>query len=150
MSIMPETLAAKRALVAELCRPLLLPLLADGHVVPLVLRNDFQFAPLPEAPGFELARLLAPAGHSATLLRGAEYAHSAAFAAPQAVRVEVLAGALLWWQASWGARAAPDAYRRLAVGSITSLAPGEEHSYLCLVPCLTYNLFTPAIDDVLA
>jgi hypothetical protein len=147
MTIMPESYAAKKALIAELCRPLAVTLLANGEAVCVRIPATFQFTPLTQAPGFELARLLAPAGHSATLLRGIDGAHSPRFATAQAVRLEVLAGALLWWQEAQGPKGDPNSYRRLDVGDITELGPDEQHSYVALSPCLTYNLFTPALEE---
>jgi quercetin dioxygenase-like cupin family protein len=147
MTTMPETYAAKRTLLAELCRPLLLDVATNGRSTPLILRTDFQFAPLPEAPGFELARLLSPDGFSATLLRGQDGAHSPRFATPHAVRVEVLVGSLYWWQESLGEPGEPDAHRKLTRGDVIHLAPNEPHTYRALSMCLTYNVFSPAAPE---
>ncbi len=146
---MPEAYAAKQALLVDLCNPLLLQVSSNGIERPFLLSKDFQFVPLPDAPGFELARVLAPAGFSATLLRGTDGAHSPRFAAPQTVRVEVLAGKLLWWQAGWGPQETNDSYRLVKRGDVLLLDPDEEHTYRALSQCLTYNLFSPAIEDVL-
>lgn len=147
MTTMPEAYAAKQALLAELCRPLLLDLTSNGASQPLYLRQDFQFAPLPDAPGFELARLLAPLGHSATLMRGSAGAHSPVFSAPQSVRVEILAGRLRWWQESFGGQDCNDAYRVVGKGDVLLLSPNEPHTYRALSPCLTYNLFNPDMPE---
>lgn len=120
----------------------LLPLLVDGAHKPLVLSGGFQYHPLPGAHGFMLARLLAPAGHSCTQLRGVCGAHSPRFAVPQAVRCELQIGELLWWQESQG-----EAYRLLQPGAVAELAPGEVHSYHVVADCQLYNIFSPALPD---
>lgn len=120
-----------------------LPLTVNGVPCPLVLHGGFQFHPLPAANGFMLARLLAPAGHSCTQLRGVCGAHSPRFSTSQAVRCELQVGELLWWQQSLG-----EAYRLLRAGDVVELAPGEEHSYHVVADCQLYSIFTPALDDV--
>lgn len=145
--IMPDAYAAKEALIAGLCKPLLLDVSANGNPSHIHLPNNFQFVPLEQAPGFELARLLAVPGHTQTLLRGFEGAHSPSFSTPQTVRVEVLAGALLWWQESQGKKGDPAAYRRIEQRDVVYLDNNEAHSYVALMPCLTYNIFTPSLSE---
>lgn len=147
MTTMPNAYAAKLTLLEELCRPLLLELTTNGQPAPLVLPATFQFEHLPDAPGFELARLLSPTGYSATLMRGEIGAHSPVFAAPQAVRIEVLAGRLRWWQRSNGEQDCNESYQVLERGAVVNLSPGEEHTYRSLSACLTYNLFSPAVPE---
>lgn len=119
-----------------------LPLTVNGEVMPIVLDGGFQFHPLPKASGFMLARLLAPAGHSCTVLRGVVGAHSPRFSVWQAVRCELQLGELLWWQASQG-----EALRLLQPGDVAELAPNEAHSYHVVADCQLYSIFTPSLED---
>jgi hypothetical protein len=120
----------------------LLPLTVNGESVPMVLGGGFQFHPLNKLGGFMLARLLSPVGHSCTQLRGVTGAHSPRLSVPQAVRVEVQVGELLWWQQSQG-----EAFRLLTPGDVAELAPNEVHSYHVVADCQLYSIFTPALDD---
>jgi hypothetical protein len=119
-----------------------LPLTINGDPMPLVLNGGFQFHPLPKADGFMLARLLSPIGHSCTQLRGVSGAHSPRFSVVQAVRCELQAGELLWWQEAQG-----EALRLLRPGDVAELAPNESHSYHVVADCQMYCIFTPALDD---
>ena len=110
----------------------------------LELGTTFQFAPLAGTDGFLLTALMAPAGHSATLLRGKQGAVAECISVPEAIRVEVQLGSLLLWQASNGPRERPSCHRLINVGDVIHLASHETHSYVCLEDCLTYNFITPA------
>jgi hypothetical protein len=136
-------LAKTEALRVAAAVSALLPLTVNGKHCPLVLHGGFQFHPLPQANGFLLARLLAPAGHSCTQLRGVCGAHSPRFATTQAIRCELQTGELLWWQESQG-----EAYRLMRAGDVAELAPGEEHCYHVIADCQLYSIFTPALADV--
>lgn len=119
----------------------------DGRSDVLVLGTTFQFTALAGTVGFELAALLAPAGHSATLLRGPAGAVASCLAIPQAVRVEVQAGRLRFWQESFGPREQADLHRHIGPGTVLHIGPGETHCYTCLEDCQAYNLITPAFTD---
>ena len=121
-------------------------LFIEGRATVMELGSTFQFAPLAGTVGFELAALPAPAGHSATLLRGPAGAVAGCLAVPQAIRVEVQAGLILFWQASAGAREQASAHRQLRAGDVVHLGPGETHCYTCLQDCQTYNFNTPAFS----
>lgn len=122
----------------------ILPLTVNGEDRQMILPGGFQYQQLAGANGFLLARLLAPAGHSCTSLRGMMGAYSPRFSVPQAVRVEVQIGELLWWQQTQG-----EAYRLMRIGDCADLAPHEEHSYRVIADCQLYSIFTPALADAI-
>lgn len=135
-------LAKTAALRAAAAVSAVLPLTINGEQMPVVLGGGFQFHPLPKASGFFLARLLAPAGHSCTVLRGVAGAHSPRFSVWQSVRCELQVGELLWWQQAQG-----EALRLLRAGDIAELAPNESHSYHVVADCQLYSIFTPSLED---
>ena len=145
MTIMPGAYAAKQALLDALLEPALLAVRLDGVPSPETVPADVFFHPMTGLDGMELAHLLAPAGHSAMLVRGQLGAHSprGSITVPQAVRLHVQSGALLWWQHAWG-----EDPRRLEAGDTAELRRGEPHGFLVLEDCLLYNLFTPALEKL--
>lgn len=138
MTTMPAAYAAKQALLHELQSPQLLPLMLDAHPCPEWVQADFFFHPLGSVDGLALAHLLAPPGYTALLVAGEMGAHHQRVAIGRAVRLHVLRGAMLWWQASHG----PEP-RRVAAGDALELAPYEEHGFVVLEDVLNYNLLSP-------
>lgn len=135
---MPSAYAAKEALLLELQSPRLLPLSLDEQPHPEWVRADFFFHPFANIEGLAVAHLLAPPGCTALLTRGETGAHHQRIAVAHCVRLCVLRGAMLWWQASWGHDP-----RRVQAGDSLALAPGEQHGFVVLEDMLTYSLLVP-------
>lgn len=140
LTTMPAAYAAKTQLLAELQQPSLLTLTLGTERVPQWLPNDLFFHPLRGIDELLVARLLAPAGHSALLVQGRVGVHQERMSVPQQVRLHVLAGAMLYWKKGWG----PEP-RRVAAGDTIELDPGEEHSFVILEDLLNYAFFTPGL-----
>jgi hypothetical protein len=118
------------------------PLTVGGEPVPHSF-DGFAMRPVMGIAGLdnaEMAVLPAPPGQSITLLRCPVGACCQDVSVPQALRVLMVRGALLWWQESL-----PEPIR-LEAGEEVNLAPGELHSFTALSDeTLNYNFFTPSL-----
>ena len=119
---------------------------AAGVSEQLVLSTGWQ--PVDGVEGLWMRPLLAPtevepcSDYFETRL--ATGASCQAAAVPQAGRTTVLAGGLLWWQATRG----PDPVR-LSAGDTVLLEPGEKHSYTALEETWCLVRLTPRLCDEL-
>ncbi|GAB2958917.1 hypothetical protein GCM10027048_27600 [Hymenobacter coalescens] len=123
-----------------------LALRLGDQATPVAL-DGITFAPIPGIADMEWALLPAPMGatYSHMNVRAMAGARSPRVSVPHAVRVHVLCGALLWWQASQGHEAGEPAYRRVEAGAVLELPPHEEHGFVVLTPYLSYNVFSPPL-----
>ena len=67
---------------------------------------------------------------------------------PQAVRLHLLEGELLWWQHRQGRDAAGERiYRRIVKNDTWELAEQEDHGFVAVTDFIAYNCFSPFLTD---
>lgn len=119
---------------------------ASGHSEQLVLAGGWQA--VEGAPGLWMRPLLPPPSVETCSdyfeTRAAYGASSQDASVPQASRLLVLSGALLWWQPALGNDPV-----RLGPGDAAELAPNEKHSYTALEETWCLVRLTPRLCDEL-
>ena len=134
------TVRGQREQIAAACGALTLTL--EGVTIAATVAAG-ALAEVPQIEGLTWSLLPAapPAGSYSHLVVGGEMgAQSPRVRVAHSVTINVLRGAILWWQESAG----PDPVRAQA-GDVLSLAAGELHGFVVLEQYLSYNVFSPAL-----